>query len=429
MSYTLFLILICLVFVFLSWKKPLNGIYIISAVLPTFLLRFNILGVPLTILETLILLLFLICLAQKKIDFKKFYSQPFFWPTFAILFFATISIFTSPEKIGALGIWKAYFIEPVLFFIILISNIKSRKQLEGVFWALGASIIYLGLFGFWQKFSVWGVPKAFQTLSGGTDRVVSILNYPNAVGLYFGPIIILYVGWLFASLKNFTKVNKQEILSLSFKILVIIIGLLGIALAKSAGAVISVVVVLTILGLLNKKIRPWLLGLVVVGLLVFFLDNNFRNYLITKLTLNEYSGFIRRLIWQESFNMLKDNWLWGAGLDGYQTKILPYHSKAFEVFMYPHNIILNFWSEVGILGLLAFIYLGVKYFLTNLKVFMAKVSAIDSYQKVMAVTFIFVLVQMILHGLVDAPYFKNDLSVLFWIFMAGAIINKELKRG
>ena len=32
---------------------------------------------------------------------------------------------------------------------------------------------------------------------------------------------------------------------------------------------------------------------------------------------------------------------------------------------------------------------------------------------------------LLIHGLVDVPYFKNDLAVLFWIIIGLIIINKK----
>ena len=80
----------------------------------------------------------------------------------------------------------------------------------------------------------------------------------------------------------------------------------------------------------------------------------------------------------------------GAGLANYQTSIKPYHTEGIfikdysdpesqrklvfneayrnahwqplEVYLYPHNIILNFWSELGLAGMLLFVWMIIKYF-------------------------------------------------------------------
>jgi O-antigen ligase len=67
---------------------------------------------------------------------------------------------------------------------------------------------------------------------------------------------------------------------------------------------------------------------------------------------------IRGLQWQEAVNLLKDHWLFGAGLNNYQTLMIQYHQITWlEIFLYPHNIFLNFWVELGLLGLIVFILL------------------------------------------------------------------------
>ena len=151
--------------------------------------------------------------------------------------------------------------------------------------------------------------------------------------------------------------------------------------------------------------------------------------IIQKITLQDYSGFVRRLIWGESWKMLSDNWFFGAGLAGYQIKITPYHLKTFEIFLYPHNIVLNFWSEVGLLGLLSFGWLFIKFFWLNMTSLSLRRRGLGrGYDLIIAATLIAVMAQIIIHGLVDAPYFKNDLSVLFWLMVAmAAIVNKVYK--
>jgi O-antigen ligase len=70
---------------------------------------------------------------------------------------------------------------------------------------------------------------------------------------------------------------------------------------------------------------------------------------------------------------------------------------------------LNFWSEIGIFGLLIFILLLAKYFFNYLKV-----TAVNrSFYQVL----ICVMIALLFHGLVDVQYFKNDLSVLFWFWL------------
>ncbi len=408
------IIIFCVLFAYLFAKKPAWAIYFVIAALPlSYQVRTSLFGLPLTLLELMILLLFPVFLIRNKFNWwPDFCRQPFFWPTAAVLFFATISTFTSPNFIGGAGIWKAYFIEPVLFFVVVTNTIKTKKELPQLLWVLGISALYLSVIACWQKFSGWNMPEAFLKPDGSVDRVVSVFGYPNALGLYLGPIIILFTGFL--------RFGEKKILGQLAKIIVIVSSFVAIILAQSEAAIISVLAIWLMLLLINKKTRLLALAIIATALILFFAAPPINEYLTTKLLLRDYSGFIRRLIWTESWQMLRDNWLWGAGLAGYQAKIASYHLPTFEIYLYPHNIILNFWSELGIFGLFSFIWLGVVFIWKNIK------NAITDNGRIISITLIAVILQMIIHGLVDAPYLKNDLSVLFWLILAFYVINDKI---
>ncbi|HEX9503907.1 MAG TPA: hypothetical protein VF974_06345, partial [Patescibacteria group bacterium] len=80
-----------------------------------------------------------------------------------------------------------------------------------------------------------------------------------------------------------------------------------------------------------------------------------------------------------------------------------------EILNYPHNIFLNFWLELGILGLISFAWI----------IFLAyKQYKKSQGQNPLAVAAGVYILIMLIHGLVDAPYFKNDLALLFWFMIA-----------
>ena len=119
------------------------------------------------------------------------------------------------------------------------------------------------------------------------------------------------------------------------------------------------------------------------------------------------------LIWKGTINMLHDHPIFGAGLNGfkslYQTSYMP--SQFPEAFQYPHNILLTFWAECGILGLVAFLALIAKLFILLIK----NLSSKDLF---LGAGLIASLVYIMVHGAVDEPYFKNDLSLEFWVLVA-----------
>ncbi len=416
------LIFYFLFFSYLAYKKTDWAIYLIVAALPGYLIRFSIFGLPTTLLEMMILILFAVWLIKGNFSWARIKNNPFSWPIVAILIFSVISIFTSPNLIKALGVWRAYFFEPLIFFFILTGRIKNPKQLYNIFWALGVSVFYLSAIAIWQKFSGWNVPLAFLNPDGSVDRVVSVFGYPNALGLYLGPIMILFTGFL----RQKTKSSWPRII----KFLIILLGLITILLAQSEAAIFTVVLIWFIWGMLYKKTRLYFFLILLAGVIIFFSNPLINYFIIEKFTLQDYSGFIRRLIWGETWQMLKHNWLFGAGLAGYQTAIAKYHLPTFEIFLYPHNIFLNFWSELGLMGLISFLWLIISFIGKNLKSMFTKVkSATGDFNIPINITLTFTIFEIIIHGLVDAPYFKNDLSILFWLIIGIFVINKNIKAG
>lgn len=430
-----------LAFGVIAWKNLSWAITILMALLPSYLIRFKIFSLPTTLLECMLLIIILIWFIQeswlriRKRLKKEIPYQPYpFTPQIILLISAaTLAMWLSPNSWQAFGLWRAYFLEPILFFLIFINVIDKREKLERIFMALGISALAISLLAFWQKFMPLGINffgyyfwpisnKSWQ--EAASRRVTSFFEYPNAVGLFLGPIVILSFGWLVATFKKL-KLNL-------FQVTVILFSGIAIFWAQSEAALLSLGLAMILFGLFFSKRSRILTSLILVLILIAVVLTPVKNYLFEKLTLQDFSGQVRLQIWQETLAMLKDNPLLGAGLSGYQTKIIPYHKSGriikgnfqpIEIYLYPHNIILNFWSELGFLGLLAFLWLFYEYFRRSIKFWR---ESKNYYYRIWSLTLILVLLTIIIHGLVDVPYFKNDLAVMFWFFCGALIIFKRL---
>ena len=79
-----------------------------------------------------------------------------------------------------------------------------------------------------------------------------------------------------------------------------------------------------------------------------------------------------------------------------------------------YNLFLNFWTEIGLIGLSLFL-LFLVYIVCSLRnLFLEK--------NILAWPLSLAWSTWFIHGLVDVPYFKNDLSILFFIFLALTLI-------
>ncbi|MDO8260559.1 MAG: hypothetical protein Q7T50_03640, partial [Candidatus Magasanikbacteria bacterium] len=87
--------------------------------------------------------------------------------------------------------------------------------------------------------------------------------------------------------------------------------------------------------------------------------------------------------------------------------------RPVEIYMYPHNIFLNFWTELGLAGMVLFAWIIGRFLYIAFRL-----AQIDSKNKGIALGLLGAMVAIFVHGLVDVPYFKNDLAVVFWVLLA-----------
>ena len=161
------------------------GIYLVVLSLPFYLVRFKIGWVPTNLLELLIVYLFVfwlinIVLKKQNISFQGTTSS--FYPVFLIFFGVTIStLFSSNLEISA-GIWKSWFVAPLLFFLILISELKTKEQIKNMLISLflsGIGVSLIALF-YWLDNDL--------TYDG---RLRAFYLSPNHLAMYLSPILIL----------------------------------------------------------------------------------------------------------------------------------------------------------------------------------------------------------------------------------------------
>ena len=132
-------------------------------------------------------------------------------------------------------------------------------------------------------------------------------------------------------------------------------------------------------------------------------------------------------IWEAALRMIVANPLWGVGAGMFQTaftvqKHLVAYPVPVEVALHPHNIFLATWLYGGIVSLVGFVVilfaLGKKLFST-----IRKRGPESSFATAIALSFAIILI----HGMVDTTYWKNDLAFMWWILvvLAGRFTFKD----
>lgn len=397
--------------------------FLTIALSPLYIIRWKIslplfghlFSVPMTLLEVLLLVTIGLAIYEfikQDYPWKKL-RTPFDLWIGLFLIVAILETVLSVNKIGGIGILKAYFIEPILFFYTLVF-VGKTKGMKHILIGLVTAGVWISIFSLLQLFDT---RLSLAPNEIAQHRISAVYNSANSLALFLGPVLLITVG------KSIVQKQKQRWLGVS---LVVLFSLVMIF-TKSKGGLValigaSFVFLYAYLALKIQKLRKiwWILpiGFVVLsGIFFIYVDGKYHALLATPQVIEHTADTleIRYFLWSGTLRMLSHHLLFGAGLDGFQTLYANYRYGYAELLPYPHNIFLNFWSETGLMGLLVFFIIMVHLFKKLLHTVYTYKSP---YEKIMGMSLIAVLVYWLIHGIVDVPYFKNDLSVEFWVIVA-----------
>ncbi len=404
-------------------KINLYLIYLICFGLPGYLIRFDILGIPTTALEILLYIVALITIVnlivnKKSTNISKFFKKYWIFITAIVLFFISgiVAIVVSPVKMVALGQFKALIFDPILFFFIILANNENEKSIGNVLYSFSLSGIYVGSFSLYQYL-----------LGNFTDdhRIVGIFGYtPNYTAFYLVPLAII------ASYDLFINFNKRNKIYSVLEIISIIVSLIAIYLSGSRAAILALIGALVI-GYAIKylyitQIRWYWKSIIASIIIICSLAVGWQ-YTKPNFSLSPEEGGritasnnIRFEIWNTTVkNILfeNDKWLFGVGLGNYQDYFtnLTNDWVNYAVWISPkaltaHNLWLSTWVSLGILGLIAFFAITI-IMIKNINL-----------KNQISFSILLAIIAILIQGMVDTPYWKNDLSLMWWLFAAIIIL-------
>ena len=382
---------------------------LILLLLPSYLIRFSILGIPSTVLEILIYVVFLIGLNQARIQGFKKIPREIFLPISTLLVALVISTIISPDKRTALGELKGFFIDP-LFFLWLLWQFGKKEKLPLLF----VSLIFSGLFV--------AIHTVLQKILGHVTpdgRVIGIFGYsPNYLALFLMPIGVLTIGYSFQFLATRRYYHFAGLWLLAT------INLLAIYFSGSRGGIMALVFGIGIFFLAKywRFVAQRFSAKIIIATLILVAIYTAWTFIRPNFSASPDSGRVassnnvRWQIWQASWELgTKDikNALLGVGLGNFQNAFgeLTKDRANFPEYitpmaLTPHNIYLMFWLSTGILGLLSLLALLVLFFRQALKNLSGEFAPI----------ILGVFSAIAIYGLVEAVSWKNDLSIIFFFF-------------
>lgn len=373
-----------------------RALSLIFLALPLYLVRFEVAGIPSTLLEVLIWALFAVAF------FKDHWWRPANWPRLTraellgiagLLTAGAISLLVTPELRAGLGLFKGFLVTPLLAYLLLRAHGRGHAELYWRAYVVSALVL-----------AGWGIVE-WLGAGGAGYRAHGPFESPNYLAFYLVPVAF----YLLYRVVEVRRRPLQALHAVEFAIVLaalLMTGSRGAYLGLAAGFFVWVPYLFGKLAIWQRLIGSLGLGLstlLIFGTLLLFSDRV------------QTSDDIRRIVWSRSWELIQAHPILGVGLGGFHHAMTALawpildvgHQVARDVSN-SHNLYLTFWLNLGALGLLSLFWLA----LTALR------AAWRVREQPLAWVTFSVLVAILVHGLVDTPVWKNDLFVIFWLVVA-----------
>jgi len=354
-----------------------------------------------------------------------------------------ISMFFASDKLVAVYSYGRFLLGIGLFWLVVSASYNKLKLIG----SLLAGIVLQAILGIWQFLTQsgfackWLGMAMHQAADLGTSVVETLngqrwlrayggMDHPNILGGALAVGVLLAAGLIIKNYKNKKTFSRLFLLS----VICCLLSALFFTFSRGAwlGLIVGISVALFALVARKRLLQQKrLLEIILVaGVLLFILFNQLSDLVVTRLSDDarlEVKSKVERIeSYKGAQELIKDHWLFGAGIGNYTLGInndMPgryYQSAApkFQPGEPAHNVFLLVWAEIGIFGLLFFISLLLITYYLLLKNFKKWQNL--SIDKIALLTAILIML------LIDHWWWSLHFGILFFWLLIGIILRPEI---
>ncbi|MDR3348371.1 MAG: O-antigen ligase family protein [Acidaminococcales bacterium] len=335
-----------------------------------------------------------------------------FW--LLVLFFAlaAASLPNSPRYAESLYNFEALATQYFFIYWLAISYVRTRRELYGLFLALGAAAFLTASYGIYQYFGGGAAAAEWVDAAYFPDiraRAFSTLANPNILASFLVTAMALCIGWVFADARLPARAGAALVLLTSFACLV---------LTFSRGAWLSAAAMLIAAAAFERRLLYIVLPAALAPLV--FLPNAVAERFVSAFQGADTSSLLRFALWESTAAMVRDHPFTGIGWGAYRFVYPKYdfYIKNHDTIIYhAHNMYLHIAAEIGLLGLAVFLLLLFWHFYLALRVWKTAASA---GEKACALGLCAMFFATLLGGFADHTLFNREISSLFWLLSAAS---------
>ena len=326
------------------------------------------------------------------------------WAVLAFLALSALSLLVSQSHGVSLREFRVIVAEPVLFYLLIRGahlTVRQRVRLVDALVLASAAVCLVGLAQYFLGGDV--------IVAEGVRRMRSVYASPNNLSLLLGRAVAFALAMAAAG-RGWRRRAYAFVLAPLCLCLFLTYSRGGWLLAFPAA-------VLTIGSMRGRRATLWAVAVIllcVALLLPLVGTQRFASLLDTE----QGTSFHRLKLWQAALAMIRDYPLTGVGLDNFLYRYPEYMlPEAWQEpnLSHPHNIVLDYWTRLGILGVLVLVWLVTAFFRLGLLMYRGLP---EGNERAIILGAIAAMSSTLAHGLIDNSYFLVDLAFIFFLCLA-----------
>ncbi|MCL4395474.1 MAG: O-antigen ligase family protein [Chloroflexi bacterium] len=330
--------------------------------------------------------------------------------------------------------FRVIVLEPALLYSLIRALKLSRHELKRLVDSFIFSSVAVSLIGIYQfVFTNWVI------VGEGVRRVLAVYGSPNNLALYLDrglPLVLALALFsrrsaraaeadapdggtrpqtgLTAAKRAWQRVGTPSAL---YALAAVPIAI-ALYLTYSRGSLLlGVPAGLIFIGLVSgRRVRLVIVAVAVAGVLALIPFSQTARFQ-SLFQEGTGTGFFRVSVWESGVAMIRDHPVFGVGLDNFLYQYPKYiQPDAWREpnLSHPHNIVLDFWVRLGILGVVVLAW-------TTIEFYRAGVRMLGSADRALVLGLMASMTAALAHGMIDAGYFYVDLAFVFMLTYAVVI--------
>lgn len=323
------------------------------------------------------------------------------WGVIAFMCIAAFSLLVSTYRGVSSREFRVIIVEPVVLYLLLRQVPLDKEQRLHLMDALLIAGVAMSILGLYQYFFSGDV-----IVAEGVRRVRGVYASPNNLSLLLGRIIPFALAFFVGG-----KGWRRQIYGIALLPLMLCLFLTY----SRGGWLLSLPAAALTVGLLRgRRTTLFALGFILLCILMLLPLVGTERF-VSLFNLEQGTTFRRLKLWEATWTMIRDYPITGVGLDNFLYRYPEYMlPEAWQEpdLSHPHNIVLDYWTRLGIAGVAVLIWLEVAFFRAAMRLYWGLP---DGDDRAIILGLIASMAAMLAHGLIDNSYFLVDLAFIYFL--------------